>query len=137
MTADDHELVALGDSGKTLTEDDDIRGRDVKDAGGEDIGKVDDLLIDTAEGRVRFLIVASGGFLGLGEQKSYIPVDAVSDVTKDEVRVDQSRERLRTAPAYDPDLINDVTYNESVFGYYGLAPFWSAGYAYPAYPFYR
>ena len=137
MNVNEHELIALGDSDKTLAKEDDIRGRDVKDVGGEDLGKVDDLLVDTAEEKVRFLVVGSGGFLGLGEQKSYIPVDAVTDVTEREVRIDQSREKLRSAPAYDPELINDVAYNEDVFGYYGLAPFWSAGYVYPMYPFHR
>lgn len=137
MAAMENELVALGDSDKTIAREDDIRGRSVKDADGEDLGKVDDLLVDTTEEKVRFLVVASGGFLGLGEQKSYVPVDAVTSVGEDTVQIDQSRERLRTAPAYDPELVNDTTYNENVFGYYGLAPFWSAGYMYPTYPYYR
>lgn len=137
MNAKEHELVAIGDSGQTVADEDDIRGRDVKDVSGEDIGKVDDLLIDTTERKVRFLVVASGGFLGLGEHRSYIPVDAVAGVDDDAVRIDQSREKLRSAPAYDPELINDERYNTDVFGYYGLAPFWSAGYVYPAYPYGR
>ncbi|BDZ40413.1 PRC-barrel domain-containing protein [Microbacterium suwonense] len=137
MTAGEHELIALGDSDRTVAKDDDIRGRTVIDVGGEEIGKIDDLLIDAEEQKVRFLIVASGGFLGIGEQKSYIPVDAVASVDDDRVRIDQSRERLRSAPVYDPDLINDVAYNEDVFAFYGLEPFWSAGYTYPTYPFYR
>lgn len=131
-----HELVALGDSEESIAISDDIRGRHVKDADGEDLGSVDDLLIDTTERKVRFVIVASGGFLGLGAQKSYIPVEAVVGVGDDIVHIDQSRDRVRTAPAYDPELINDPTYNEGVLEYYGLAPFWSAGYVYPTYPYY-
>ncbi|WP_298868363.1 PRC-barrel domain-containing protein [Microbacterium sp.] len=137
MNAMEHELVALTHSDQTIAQDDDIRGRIVKDAGGEEIGKVDELLIDSIEGKVRFLVVASGGFLGLGEQKSYIPVDSVSGVSADDVHIDQSSKQLRKAPAYDPELINDPAYNEDVYGFYGLAPFWAAGYAYPSYPYYR
>lgn len=131
------ELVSLADSEQTVADGDDIRGFEVKDAAGEDLGKVDELLIDTTERKVRFLVVASGGFLGLGEHKSYVPVDAITGIRDETVHIDQSRERLRTAPAYDPELINEPSYNEDVFGYYGFAPYWTAGYAYPAYPYYR
>jgi sporulation protein YlmC with PRC-barrel domain len=137
MAANEHELVALGDSEESISLDDDIRGRHVKAAEGQDLGTVDDLLIDATEKKVRFLVVASGGFLGLGAQKSYIPVDAVTGVDDDLVHIDQSSDRVRTAPAYDPELINDPTYNEGVLEYYGLSPFWSAGYVYPSYPYPR
>lgn len=133
----DNELVPLHDSDQTIAADDDIRGRTVRDAGGEEVGEVEDLLIDTTERKVRFLVVASGGFLGLGEHRSYIPIDAVTGVDDDEVRIDQSREQMAGAPAYDPELINDREYNENVLGYYGYTPFWAAGYAYPAFPYYR
>ncbi|UWF77301.1 PRC-barrel domain-containing protein [Microbacterium neungamense] len=135
MDTPQHELVSLADSDRTVAEEDDIRGRTVRDPDGEEIGKVEDLLVDTEENKVRFLVVASGGFLGLGEHRSYIPVDAVTGIRDDEVRIDQSRERLAGAPGYDPELINDREYNEGVFGYYGYTPFWAAGYVYPAYPY--
>ncbi|WP_309065608.1 PRC-barrel domain-containing protein [Microbacterium sp.] len=133
---DEHgELIPLKDTDQTVARDDDIRGMTVRDADGEEIGKVDELLVDTVEDRVRFLVVASGGFLGLGEHKSYIPVDAVTAVRDEEVHIDQRREHLAGAPGYDPELINDRQYNEGVFGYYGYVPFWAPGYAYPAFPF--
>lgn len=133
----DNEIVPLHDSDQTIAADDDIRGRTVRDAGGEEVGEVENLLIDTTERKVRFLVVASGGFLGLGEHRSFIPIDAVTGVDDDEVRIDQSREQMAGAPAYDPELINDREYNENVLGYYGYTPFWAAGYAYPAFPYYR
>lgn len=67
-------LVKLGDTDQTIARgDEDIRGRKVKDKNGEDIGKVDDLLVDVRENKVRFLEVASGGLLGLGATTSFIP----------------------------------------------------------------
>ena len=79
------ELIALGDSDLILArEDDDIRGRTVRDSSGGEVGEVDDLLIDTQDERVRFLVVASGGFLGIGAEKSYIPVDAVVGVDEED-----------------------------------------------------
>jgi sporulation protein YlmC with PRC-barrel domain len=58
----------------------DVRGRKVVDNAGEDIGQVDDLLMDDREDKVRLLRVAAGGFPGLGETKSLIPADAMTTV---------------------------------------------------------
>lgn len=132
MNDQTNELVLLSDSGLTVaTEGQDIRGRDVKDSAGEDLGKVDDLLIDGTTNTVRFLVVASGGFLGLGEQKSFIPVDALTAITDDDVTIGQTREHVAGAPAYDPALINDRDYGAGVFSYWGYDPYWAPGYQPP------
>lgn len=130
------ELRRLGDTAETVSgRDDDIRGRDVKDQDGNDLGKVDDLLIDPQENKVRFLVLASGGFLGIGEKNSFIPVDAISRITPDEVRLGKKRDHLAEAPVYDPDLVEERDFYQNVYSYYGYAPYWTPGYVYPAYPF--
>lgn len=117
--------------------DEDIRGRDVRDRDGDDLGTVKDLLIDGRENKVRFIEVASGGFLGIGQDTTFIPVDAITAITDDEVRIDQTRERVAGAPVYDPDLVVQPDNYSSLLDYYGVMPFWGGGYAYPAYPYYR
>lgn len=128
-TQDNVTLIKLSDSGQTVSNaDEDIRGRKVKDKDGEDLGTVDDLLIDDQERKVRFLRVEHGGFLGVGETKSFIPVDAITKITGDDVHINHSRDRVAKAPRYDPKLVDDNTYYRSIYGYYGYAPFWGAGY---------
>lgn len=112
----------------------DIRDRKVVDVAGEEIGKIDALLIDDQENKVRFLRVASGGFLGMGKSKVLIPVEAIKKIDEDVVRVDQTRDHVSNAPVYDPDLV-DNSYYEGLYGYYGYRPYWGAGYTYPAYPY--
>jgi sporulation protein YlmC with PRC-barrel domain len=129
-------LVKLSDTNLTLANRaEDIRGRDVLDTAGEEIGKVDDLLIDEQEKKVRFLQVSSGGFLGLGATKFLIPVDAIMRMTEDAVYISQARERLAGAPRYDPSLV-DERYLSDVYGYYGYSPYWGPDYRYPGYPYY-
>lgn len=136
MTTDTpHTLVHLADSGLAVTADDDVRGREVVDREGEEVGTVDDLVIDPSEEKVRFLQVGSGGFLGLGESKQLIPVDAVVKIDE-KVHIAHDRGHVAGAPAYDPDLVPAREYYEQLYGYYGYPPFWAAGYAYPPYPFY-
>lgn len=72
--------------------------------------------------------MAHGGFLGFGETRSFVPVDAVTRVTEDRVFIDQSRERVTEAPVHDPELTDEPDYYSSVYGFYGCPPFWGAGY---------
>ncbi|CAA9559289.1 MAG: hypothetical protein AVDCRST_MAG19-1670 [uncultured Thermomicrobiales bacterium] len=131
-------LKALADSDMTLADAAiDVRGRTVVDRTGEEIGTVDALMLDEAESKVRFLRVAAGGFLGLGERLFLIPVDAVTRLDENHVHVDQTRERVVGAPAYDPNIVPDTNDYAGLYGYYGYAPFWAPGYVYPAYPYYR
>ncbi|WP_116951601.1 PRC-barrel domain-containing protein [Jiangella endophytica] len=136
MTAETpHTLVRMTDSGLAVTADDDVRGREVVDRNGDEVGTVDDLVVDPEDEKVRFLQVGSGGFLGLGAQKQLIPVDAVVKIDE-KVHIAQDRGHVAGAPAYDPDLVPAREYYEELYGYYGYPPFWAAGYAYPPYPFY-
>ncbi len=133
MTSNDNAtLYTLGDRGQTVDGSaNDIRGRKVKDKDGHGIGKVADLLVDNREDKVRFLLVEHGGFLGFGETKTLIPVDAITKITEDEVLLDQSRDRVAAAPGYNPDLVDDQPYHSSVYTHYGYTPYWDQGYAYP------
>lgn len=102
-------LVRLGDTDQTVADrESDIRGRQVVDQNNKPLGKIDALLIDEKEQKIRFLEVASGGFLGLGQAKSFIPVDAITKITDDEVHINQTAERVAAAPAYDPALADQV-----------------------------
>ena len=125
-------LVRLGDTDQTVADrESDIRGRQVVDKNNKHLGKIDVLLIDEKEQKIRFLEVASGGFLGLGEAKSLIPVDAITKITDDEVHVNQTAEHVAGAPAYDPALANQTHFYGSTYGYYGMMPFWGMNYIYP------
>lgn len=125
-------LYTLGDRGRTVDGSaNDVRGREVKDKDGSGIGKVGDLLVDDREQKVRFLLVEHGGFLGFGDTKTLIPVDAITKITELGVFIDQSRDRVAAAPGYDPDLINNRPYHSSIYSNYGYAPYWGPGYIYP------
>jgi hypothetical protein len=69
---------------------------------GKDIGDVDDLLVDDRHHKVRFLRVATGGFLGLGETKFLIPLDAITKIDEGGPRVDQTRDHVASGSRYDP-----------------------------------
>ena len=114
-------LSSLRDTDRTISSSDqDIRGRMVKDKDGRDLGRIEDLLVDDIERKVRFMEVATGGFLGFGESKSFIPIDAITRMTPDEVYISHTREHVAGAPAYDPKLVReDSAYITGLYPYYG------------------
>jgi sporulation protein YlmC with PRC-barrel domain len=129
-------LHKLSDANLTVADpQEDVRGRKVLDRQGDEIGEVDDLMIDDRELKVRFLRVASGGFLGLGETKFMVPVEAITSITEDAVHVNQTRQHVAGSPPYDPQLADDRYWGD-LYGYYGYGPYWGPGYIYPPYPYY-
>jgi sporulation protein YlmC with PRC-barrel domain len=133
MASDEYpKLVKLDDVGETVADkDDDIRGRKVLDKDGLELGKIDALFIDEKERKIRFLQVETGGFLGIGEEKSLIPIDAITGVSDHEVHIDRTGGTVVAAPKYDPALVAEQSFYENTYSHYGYLPFWGPGYMYP------
>jgi sporulation protein YlmC with PRC-barrel domain len=132
-------LLRLSNTGLVLADaSQDVRGLPVKDVEGATIGKVVDLLIDDTEKRVRFLLVSTGGVLGIGEERFLVPVDAIAAIHKDHVHIARTRDHVTSGPRYDPQVTHEQ--QEPLFAdayaFYGVLPFWAAGYAYPGFPYY-
>jgi len=118
-------LVRLSDSGLALEDlAQDVRGLDVYDKSGDRIGKVEDLYADTEERKVRFLDVSGGGFMGLGEKRFLIPVEAVGEVREDGgvVVVEQKRRKVAESPLFDADVVPQPPYQDVLYEYYGYLP---------------
>jgi sporulation protein YlmC with PRC-barrel domain len=93
-------LVRLGDSDFVpANPEDDLRRKDAYDAQGQRIGSVEDLYIDRKEREVRFLEVGAGGFLGIGQKRFLVPVEAVTQVTEDRVTIEPARTQKVEGPA--------------------------------------
>ena len=121
-----HQLVKLSDTDFRLEEpDQDVRGLDVYDYEGSEIGSVEDLYLDTEERRVRFLNVGAGGLLGIGKRYFMIPVEAVWEVGEEGVTIAQDTEKVMSSPPFDTNMVPPtVDYQREAYGYYGYTPTW-------------
>jgi sporulation protein YlmC with PRC-barrel domain len=105
-----------------------LAGDSVKNAAGEDLGKVDELMIDIPSGRVAYAVLSFGGFLRMGNKLFAVPWDAL---TVDEDRkcfiLDLDKTKLENAPGFDkdnwPDMA-DVAWGSQIYSYYGRKPYW-------------
>ena len=93
-------LIRLGDSDFVpQNPEDDLRGKAVYDAQGQQIGSVSDLYIDPQEREVRFLEVGAGGLLGIGKKRFLVPVEAVVEVAAGLVTIEPGRTEKVEGPA--------------------------------------
>lgn len=61
-------------------------------------------MIDVPRGRVAYAVMASGGFLGIGERLFALPWSALSlDPDRECFVVDADKERFKQAPGFDKD----------------------------------
>ena len=78
-----------------------IKGARVINFQNQDVGEIDELLIEPDTGQIRFAVVSVGGFLGLGSTRVAVPWQALQ-ITRENGRVrymlDATKERLEKAP---------------------------------------
>lgn len=101
-----------------------IKGSSVENGNGEDLGTVEDLMIDTTTGTVSYAVVSFGGFLGIGDKLFAVPLEAMqTDTNNEKLILNQSKERLEQAPGFDKDnwpRTADPKWNQEVRTYYGV-----------------
>jgi sporulation protein YlmC with PRC-barrel domain len=74
-------------------------GASVKNAQGENIGKIDELLIDPKEARIKAAVVSVGGLLGLGAKSVAVPWNKFTmGSERDTLVVAMAKEELEQAP---------------------------------------
>jgi len=103
----------------------DLRDRDAFDAEGTKLGTVKALYVDTSERRLRFLEVTGGGILGIADRTILVPIEAVERYDDNGVYLARTDRPMRDAPAYDPQLVEQRSYWEGLYGWYGYPPYWS------------
>lgn len=101
-----------------------ISGDDVKNAQGEDLGKIKDLMLNTESGDIEYAVLAFGGFLNLGDKFFAIPWEALTLDTEEECFIlNVDKEKLEDAPGFDKDHwpnMADPQFREKIYSHYGL-----------------
>jgi hypothetical protein len=87
-------------SSKPIIESDRVEGTAVFDTNLKQIGTIERLLIEKVSGRVLYVDMSFGGFLGLGEHHHMIPWEKLAyDTDLGGYRTDITAEQVRGAPA--------------------------------------
>jgi len=81
-----------------------IIGDKIYNPEGEHLGRIKDLMLDIIDGKIDYVVIEFGGFMGLGEKYFAIPYKALVINTERQVFIlDQKKEVLEEAPGFDKD----------------------------------
>jgi sporulation protein YlmC with PRC-barrel domain len=129
-----------------LISSDRVEGTKVYDPSGKDIGTIKRLMIDKVSGRVAYVLIGFGGFLGIGQEEYAIPWDKLDyDPNLGGYRTDVTQDQLKNAPSFYRDRdrstaastgganggsnLNDYQWNDrsreqELHDYYAVAYYW-------------
>jgi hypothetical protein len=105
-----------------------IIGDPVRNGMNEDLGKIEDLMIDLSSGRVAYAVLSFGGFLGVGNKLFAVPFRAMKvDTAEHAFVLDVPKDRLKQAPGFDKDNwpdVSDTGYRSQIYSFYNVPPDW-------------
>jgi hypothetical protein len=101
-----------------------LNGDCVRDAQGEEIGRIEGVMLDGSRDRIMYAVLSLGGSLG-GDTRLFAVPWSVLRLNRDEacVVLDVPRKCLKAAPAFDRDSwpsITDQGWRDEVDAYYGV-----------------
>jgi hypothetical protein len=88
-----------------------------------------DIMLDVPRGRIAYAVMASGGFLGLGEKLFALPWSALTlDAQRECFVMDASATRFQNAPGFDhdhwPSSAEFDGLGEQIHSYWGSRNYW-------------
>jgi sporulation protein YlmC with PRC-barrel domain len=105
-----------------------LAGDSVRNAAGDDLGKVNEIMLDILSGRVAYAVLSFGGVLGIGNKLFAVPWNILR-VDEDEkcFVMDVDKTTLENAPGFDKDNWPDMAdpkWGNQIYNYYGTKPYW-------------
>lgn len=96
---------AAGGLAGSRTSAENLMGKNVVDASGEELGEVKDVIMDANTGEARQIVISSGGFLGIGAKDIAVPFQqAQIQPGSDNVTVSGlSRDQIEQMPEFEYD----------------------------------
>ena len=104
-----------------------VEGTPVYNRSDQRLGSIHSVMIDKKSGQVAYAVLSFGGFLGMGENVTPVPWQALDyDVDLDAYVIDLTREQLENAPTLRLDQADRPQPQdyEEVSGYYAKMPWW-------------
>ena len=79
-----------------------LKGDKVVNHKGEDLGKIEEIMLDLDHGRIAYAVLSFGGFLGMGDKLFAIPWQAFAvDTAQKRLILNTKKELLEKATGFD------------------------------------
>ena len=105
-----------------------LSGNSVKNGAGEDLGKIEEIMLDTDHARIAYAVLSFGGFLGMGDKLFAVPWEALKLDSDDKCFIlPVAKERLEQAEGFDKDNwpeFSDPRWGGAIYRHYDIEPYW-------------
>lgn len=111
---------------RTLWSANESIGANIVSANGEDLGDVEDIILDRNKNRIAYVIVSYGGILGLGDKHFAVPWQAFRQTDDRELSLDIDQEELKNAPGFEKGTLPntaDPVFHEGIYLFYKTSPY--------------
>lgn len=109
----------------------DVRGADVKIAGGGVVGEIERVMIDTGTMRVAYLLVTHGGFLGFDEKWLPVPLQALTWSPAERAYIlggsASQLKQMQDLPKGETPTRVRRQQLQALYQRFGLKPYWQQG----------
>lgn len=106
-----------------------ISGDKVRNRKNEDLGKIEDIMLDVGDSRIAYAVLSFGGFMGMGDKYFAIPWESLELDTANKCMIlNVDKAVLENAPGFDKDNwpnFADRTWGASIYKHYNVRPYWT------------
>lgn len=105
---------------------DQLIGQAVLTSDHQQVGKIDDFVIDQDSGKILYAIIGIGGVLGVGETRVAVPTALFTNARKGSVQINVDKHKLTRAPQLTKDVEQKPTadFLGKSYGYFGQKAWW-------------
>jgi sporulation protein YlmC with PRC-barrel domain len=109
----------------------DLKGNKVVNKNAEDLGTLEDYMVDLETGRIAYAVLSFGGWFGMGNKLFAIPWYAFKmQLFENDLRIvlNVDKEVLTKAQGFDKSQL-PLSYDQlsTVYKYFGYKPYWQTG----------
>ena len=106
-----------------------LKGEKVTNMSGDELGKIEDVMIDQEEGKIAYVVIKFGGFLGIGDKEFAIPWEALSGGQGGSpFTLKINKEILEKAEGFEEGkLPSNRDQLSKTYTHYGNKPYWETG----------
>lgn len=101
-----------------------VIGVAVKNSSHENIGKIEEIVLDKMSGQTRYVVLSFGGIMGMGDKYFALPWKSISYSPEDKSFIlSVSKEKLKDAPGFDKDHwpnMAEESWGHTINSYYNL-----------------
>ncbi len=112
---------------RNLVRTKEVVGIGVKNTQNENLGKIEEVVLDKQTGHACYVVLSFGGILGMGDALFALPWNAIKYNEEQECFIlNIDKDKLKNAPGFDKDNwpnMAEKVWGEKISNYYGVRPY--------------